>query len=91
MLPFLKPKRQDGVIVAQRKPNGNIDMDLDKNMDDESIDYCSQDLLDGINSKDIKKISSALKSAFEILDSQPHEEGPHTYEAQNIKAAKERE
>lgn len=47
-----------------------------------------------MKSNDVKGVAEAIKSAFEILDSQPHEEGehtnePHSYDAQNQKAGKE--
>ena len=49
-----------------------------------------QKLLDAIQSGDASAVDSALKSAFQEFDSEPHKEGPHiekhTYEAQNKEA-----
>lgn len=86
MLPFLKNKHQQtGVIVQNRTP------DEPKDSEDQGLMACAQDLIDAVHSKDAKRVASALKAAFEIADSEPHVEGehvePHSYEAQNRKAA----
>jgi len=64
-----------GVIVQNRTPDKP-----DENQDDTGIHACAQDLLSAIESKDVKGIADALKAAFEIADSAPHKEGPHTNE-----------
>lgn len=79
MLPFLsKPKSQVGVIVKERAPDK-------ESQDDSGLEACAQDLHEAIKSNDIRKIASALKAAFEICDSEPHEEGehvsPHSYDS----------
>jgi 2C-methyl-D-erythritol 2,4-cyclodiphosphate synthase len=98
VLPFLKNKQQGiaGLIVKQRNPDKVEENQEDTSEDkDASIHACAQDLIDAVHAKDIKAAAEAIRSAFEILDSQPHEEGehtspePHSYEAQNIKANKE--
>ncbi len=89
LLPFLKNKQQQsGVIVQNRTP------DEPKDSEDQGLMACAQDLIDAVHAKDAKRVASALKAAFEIADSEPHVEGehldessPHTYEAQNRKAA----
>ena len=93
MLPFLKVKKDSGVaglIMKNRSPDAPPE-------DKDSIDACAQDLISAVHAKDAKATAEALRSAFRILDSEPHEEGehtnkpsPHTYEAQN-KAAKQQE
>jgi len=91
MLPFL-PKKQgmvSGLIIKNRKPDKPEENQEDK---DASIHACAQDLIDAVHNKDVKGVAEAMRSAFEILDSQPHEEGPHekpsphSYDAQNMKA-----
>lgn len=79
MLPILlKPKPQTGVIVKQRESDHK---DESQGSDDnESLRACAADLIKGIHSGDEKLVASAIKSAFEILDSLPHEEGPHLNE-----------
>ncbi len=72
-LPFLlKKKQQDGgVITEHREP------DYEPEGSEEGLDACSKDILEAISSNDIKRLSKALKAAFEICDSEPHVEGPH--------------
>jgi hypothetical protein len=81
MLPFLKKKEDvtsPGLIVKTRMPDKT-----EENQDtgSEGMHSAAQDLLSAIESKDTKAIASALKAAFDIADSQPHEEGAHTNES----------
>jgi hypothetical protein len=94
MLPFLKKKHQTGVITQTRQPDEDKEP---KDSEDQGLMACAQDLIDAIQASDSKRVAAALRAAFEIVDSQPHEEGehtdeeapfPHSYDAQNIKAAK---
>lgn len=69
MLPFLKKHKAAGLIVEQRMP--------DKPSEISEMETCAQDLLSAIEAKDIKGMASALQAAFELADSQPHQEGEH--------------
>lgn len=40
----------------------------------------AKDILSAIEAKDESMLAAALESAFQIFDSQPHEEGDHTNE-----------
>ena len=76
LLPFLKKSKDgsgnaSGVMVVEREPDG------DKVSQNPALEACAEELLDAIKSNDIKKVASALQSAFEICDSYPHVEGPH--------------
>lgn len=82
-----KKNAQASVIIADRQPEKPQEIQQDNN---EYLEICALDLLKAIQDKDIKAMAVALRSLFEEMDSQPHEEGPHTYEAQNIKAGQER-
>jgi len=91
--PFIKKKQQTGLIIQQlRKPDPETE---DQSEGESGIRTCASDLLKAVEAKSIDGIAEALKSAFEILDSQPHVEGDHldeddhSYNAQNIRAAKE--
>jgi hypothetical protein len=93
VLPFLKRKQTPatGLIVKSRSPEAEEPVE-DK---DASIKACAFDLIAAVHAKDVNAAASAIRSAFEILDSQPHEEGehisqaePHSYDAQNQKAVK---
>lgn len=75
MLPFLKQKaQQSGVIIHERKPDTHNQTTENPNEDLEAV---AEDILRYINMKDIKGLATALKSAFEICDAQPHTEGEH--------------
>jgi hypothetical protein len=80
MLPFLKPRQQTGLIVSTRKPDGGSEESHTEGQEDEGLHACSEDLIKAIHSKDAHGVTAAIKAAFEILDSMPHEEGPHTNE-----------
>lgn len=76
MLPFLKPKRQDaGIAVTVRTPDGGMEREEDHS---EGLKACAADLIRAVHAKDEDSVASAIKAAFEILDSLPHNEGPHT-------------
>lgn len=66
-LPFLKEKTQAGVVAEHREspetPAGLMAV--------------SDELIQAIESKDAKGVAMALQNAFYLLDSEPHEEGPH--------------
>lgn len=77
MLPFLKPKKQiSGTAVEYRKPD-----DEGKEADMRGVEMAMEELCRAKDKQDYKGMARALKAAFEILDSMPHEEGPHTEEA----------
>lgn len=78
-LPFLKPRRRDAaVIISTRKAEGGQIEQGEEGSLPEGLHMASEDLIRAVHSKDAAAVSEALKAAFEILDAQPHEEGPHT-------------
>jgi hypothetical protein len=86
-LPWLKPKPQTGVIVSTRKSDGSQEEEQDS---DEGLHACAEDLMRAIAAKDPAGIASALKAAFAICDSEPHEESNpsgESFESMNEKAA----
>lgn len=104
MLPFLKLNNQSassGVMQKMRKPDekpideDNIGNESDDEMAQKAIESCAKDLIQAVHSQNIKAAASAIQSAFVILDSMPHAEGPHTeegdnsFKAQNVRAAME--
>lgn len=75
-LPFLKDKKpQAGVIVEHRSESDS--------KENHGLAAAAMELLKAIESKDAKGIAMALRCAFELLDSEPHEEGPHLDEESN--------
>ena len=77
MLPFLKPRQQPGLTISMRKPDGGSEELHSAGEEDSGLDSCSEDLIKAMHAKDTKAVSAALKAAFEILDSQPHDEYDH--------------
>lgn len=76
MLPFMK-RTQDAaaagpVTKIERKPDEGSEPEYD------ALESAAEDLRTGIEKKDSKMIAAALRAAFQMLDSEPHEEGPHT-------------
>ncbi len=90
MLPFLKPKQTSvaGLIIKNRTPDKANESD---EMEPSTEDH-AQALITAIQAQDKKAVAAALKAAFQAMDAEPHVEGdhvePHSYDAQNIKAAK---
>ena len=92
LLPILKNNaKQTGVMVKNRKPD-SPEKQPSKN---EDLEVCAKDIMHAINTKDIKGLAEAIRAAFQVLESEPHEEGPHiesephSYDAQNQKAYKQ--
>lgn len=73
MLPFLKKNKEasasNDAEPMKRKPDEEQEYDM--------LESASEELISAVHSKDVKAVCSALRSAFQMLDSEPHEEGPH--------------
>lgn len=54
-----------------------VTRDHDEDSDYDMLESAAEDLISAVHSKDVKAVCAALRAAFEICDSQPHEEGPH--------------
>jgi len=72
MLPFQKKKE-----ASVSAPVEVIKRESDEPEEYDYLESCGHDLLSAVEAKDPKGIAVALRAAFEICDSQPHEEGPH--------------
>lgn len=78
MLPFLNKNRQrmeGGMATVVRKPDEGKEPEQDH-----GLLAAATDLHDAIKTGDMKAISGALRSAFLILESEPHYEAEHTNE-----------
>jgi hypothetical protein len=79
VLPFLSKKRDtglsQGVIIKNREPDKTEENQEDK---DAPIKACAQDLISAIHAHDVNGAAEAIRSAFEILEKQPHEEISHS-------------
>lgn len=72
MLPFLKDKKVAGLIISKRTPDGSNEI---QDQDAEAgLQACSDEIIRAIESKDGQALASALRSAFQILESEPHSE-----------------
>lgn len=78
MLPFLKPRQVAGVIIAKRKPDGGTETQGQEGDEMQPLEAACDDIQRALAAKDSKQLAEAIKAAFEICDSMPHEEGPHT-------------
>jgi hypothetical protein len=68
-----------GIVVKVREPDQKPSEE-DKEDPDMAIKACALDLINAIHAKDVSKTSQVLKDVFELLESMPHEEGPHIEE-----------
>lgn len=78
MLPFLKNKANSGsgLLIKSRSPDQAEpeESEIDVNA---PIRACAKDLIIAIHAHDVEMAADAIRAAFEILDSEPHVEGPH--------------
>lgn len=99
-LPFLRPKAVAGLIISQRKPDGGKEETHSQENEGEGLESAMGDLCRAMASKDEKSMAAAFRAAFQILESEPHDEtsdssdmpaeDDNSFDAQNIRAAKER-
>lgn len=47
------------------------------NKSDSGLLACAADLISAVHSKDEQGVASAMRAAFELLESEPHEEAEH--------------
>jgi len=76
MIPFLRKFKDEASVSAPadkvvRKP------DEDKEEDYDGLEACMSELASALKSDDSKAAAVAFRSAFDMLEMQPHEEGPH--------------
>lgn len=73
MLPFLKYKLE----ASASAPAESMKREPDEEPEYDALESAGQDLIDAIHSKDAKGVAVALRAAFQLADSEPHEEGEH--------------
>lgn len=73
MLPFLRNKQEASasspVESMERKPDDGAEYD--------SLESAAEELCLALEAKDYKGAAAALRSAFELMELSPHEEGDH--------------
>jgi hypothetical protein len=73
-LPFMTNKSKDGGVAG---PVESVERKPDEPEEFDSLHGAMQELHSAMNAKDYKSAAEIFRSAFELLDSEPHEEGPH--------------
>lgn len=73
MLPFLKLNKD----ASASGPVDSLERNPDSEPEYDALESAAEDLINAIHSKDAKGAAAALRAAFELADSQPHEEGEH--------------
>ena len=74
------PKKMGVAIALKLKPKDDAGAEEESEVG--SLEACAQDLIVGIKQDDPKAVESALRAAFEVLESEPHEEGPPVDESE---------
>jgi hypothetical protein len=72
MLPFMKSKE-----ASSSEPVEHMIREPDEGSEYDPLESAAEDLISAVHSKNVKSVASALRAAFELCDSEPHEEGPH--------------
>lgn len=78
ILPFLKPRRETGLIIRTRKPDGTSPESHSSDSDNPGLLAAAEDLCKGLEAKDYDRVAKAFRAAFDILESEPHDEAPET-------------
>lgn len=79
MLPWMKDQKKNvaGVIMATRKPDGGFRDESTPETsfsDSDGLQACAEDIIKAIEAKDAKALATALQDAFDVMESQPHDE-----------------
>lgn len=82
MLPFMKPKAQAGIMTTYRKPDSDESAQAPETEQYDETHGIAEDILRAVSTKDAKALAEALKDMFEVLDAEPHTEGPHINESE---------
>lgn len=73
-LPFIKKvRRESGVAMQYRTPDESKSSEVES----DGLELAAEDLIKASSSGDKKGVAAALRAAFEILESEPHEEYDH--------------
>lgn len=79
-LPYFKKNNEAAAVVmpvtdkVERKPDNESEDEFD------SLSGAMSELHSALNAKDYKNAAKIFRSAFELMDSEPHVEGPHIKE-----------
>jgi hypothetical protein len=73
MIPYLKRTKE----AAASGPVESIKRESDDGEDYDVLESAAEDLINAVHAKDVKAAAAAIRAAFDLCDSMPHEEGPH--------------
>ena len=76
-LPFFQKRRETGLIVKTREPDGMMDESGPDESNDAGLEACAQDMIRACEAGDPKSMAAAFRAAFDILESLPHNEAEH--------------
>lgn len=83
MLPFLK-KPQTSSIIIKRMGQPDTKAMPEKDMSNDAISddmrQCAEQLMRAIESKSVVELAHAMKAMCQMIDMEPHIEGPHSDE-----------
>lgn len=68
MLPFLKPKKSQSVVIASAKPEGGLEPEHDEGEHDPMLLGIAEDLIQAIHAKDPHAVADALQAADHAMD-----------------------
>lgn len=73
MLPFLKPRKLDSIVMMNSKPEGGLEPE---NREDENhaLMAVAEDLIKAIHAKDTKGVADALEAASDVCGMSDHME-----------------
>ena len=58
-------------VLGPHEPDGEVKEDANE------VHAIAQELIEAVHNHDVAGVADALKAAFELLDMEPHAEGPH--------------
>lgn len=76
-LPYLKQKQVAGLIIQHRSADGDK-QDAPENEQYQGVIACAEAAIRAIHAKDASALAKAWQDAFEIMESQPHQEAEPT-------------
>ena len=77
MLPFLKPKKVVGVIMAKATKDGSLEISHEEGTSPPEMIDCAEGLMKAIADKDATAVAEHLIKAAHYADAMPHMEGEH--------------
>lgn len=68
--PFDNKDKKVGVIVTESRSNSGRERNI-------ALEVAAEELMKAIEKKDVVAMASALRNAFQLVELEPHLEGPH--------------